>query len=162
MSHTDAFALKNSGLNEFLFAEVGTELNGSPLTVLSVLARLGQDPWAVAAKWVKLPKAITIDSLASSISQMPLCPKALVEAPATATRLVLLLPSQIQSPQNGQKPTAVIPNTVSKWLPKVLLVVLALALAFSLLRPAPRPDAVNSLMQPLSDHPGGHPGAPTN
>ncbi len=40
MSHPDTFALKNSGLNEFLFAEIGTELNGSPLTILSVLARL--------------------------------------------------------------------------------------------------------------------------
>ena len=38
MTTSDAFALKNSGLNAFLFAEVGTELNGSPLTILSVLA----------------------------------------------------------------------------------------------------------------------------
>ena len=50
MSHPDAFALKNSGLNEFLFAEVGIELNGSPLTILSILARLGQDPWVEAAE----------------------------------------------------------------------------------------------------------------
>ncbi len=53
MTSTDAFALKNSDLNTFLFADVGTELNGSALTILSVLARLGEDPWAEAARWAK-------------------------------------------------------------------------------------------------------------
>src|ERR1700735_4323337 len=81
MSSPDAFALKNSGLNAFLFAEVGTELNGSQLTILSILARLGQDPWAEAARWAQLPKAAMIDCLVHSITQMPLCPQALVEAP---------------------------------------------------------------------------------
>ena len=94
MSYSDAFALKNSGLNAFLFAEVGTELNGSQLTVLSILARLGQDPWAEAARWAQLPKAAMIDCLVHSIAQMPLCPQALVEARVTASRLALLLPSQ--------------------------------------------------------------------
>jgi hypothetical protein len=45
----DVFAMKNSGLEPFLYAEVGTELNGSTLTVLSVFARLGEDPWGEAA-----------------------------------------------------------------------------------------------------------------
>ncbi|MGO9999451.1 MAG: hypothetical protein ACLPKW_17150 [Acetobacteraceae bacterium] len=94
MSSPDAFALKNSGLNAFLFAEVGTELNGSQLTILSILARLGQDPWAEAARWAQLPKAAMIDCLVHSIAQMPLCPQAFVEARATASRLVLLLPTQ--------------------------------------------------------------------
>ena len=95
MATSDAFALQRSGLNAFLFAEVGTELNGSPLTILSVLARLGQDPWAEAAKWTKLPKSTTIDRLAQSIAQMPLPSQAIDEARSTASRLVLLLPSQV-------------------------------------------------------------------
>src|ERR1700733_9062580 len=97
MSHSDAFALKNSGLNEFLFAEVGSEMNGSQLTILSVLARLGKDPWAEGARLARLPMSSTIDDLASSISQMPLCPQALIDAQTTAARLILLLPSQAQS-----------------------------------------------------------------
>ena len=44
MAQSDVFALNNSGLEPFLFAEVGDELNGLGLTVLSVLARLGHDP----------------------------------------------------------------------------------------------------------------------
>lgn len=153
MSPTDAFALKKSGLNPFLFAEVGVELNGSPLTVLSVLARLGQDPWTVAAKWVKSPKTASIDALTSSISQMPLCPQALLEARATASRLVLLLPSPIQWPLHGQRPNGVFPKTRSKWLFVAVFAVLALGIAFSLSRPTPRADAVGSLIEPLNDHP---------
>jgi len=93
MPHSDAFALKNSGLNTFLFAEVGTELNGSQLTILSILARLGRDPWVEAARWAEMPKTAMIDCLTYSIAQMPLCPQALVEARVTASRLVLLLPA---------------------------------------------------------------------
>ncbi len=58
MAKADVFALKNSGLEAFLLAEVGTEWNGSGLTVLSLLARLGKDPWAEAATWSKLPRAL--------------------------------------------------------------------------------------------------------
>jgi hypothetical protein len=92
MSQNDAFALKNSGLNEFLFAELGTDLNGGRLTVLSTLARLGKDPWAQAAEWARMPIADTIDGLTQSILRMPLCADSLAEARATAGRLVVLLP----------------------------------------------------------------------
>jgi hypothetical protein len=33
------------------------------LTVLSLLARLGEDPWSVLKRWVALPKAKIIDEL---------------------------------------------------------------------------------------------------
>jgi hypothetical protein len=101
MSHADAFALKNSGFNDFLFAEVGNEVNGSPLTILSVLARLGKDPWTEAARLARLPKSSNIEDLANSISKMPLCPQALLDARGTAARLILLLPSQVQSISGG-------------------------------------------------------------
>jgi cell wall assembly regulator SMI1 len=50
VSQSDPFALKNSGLNDILFAEIGSGVNGSPLTILSMLARLGEDPWTEAAR----------------------------------------------------------------------------------------------------------------
>ena len=80
MANSDAFALKKSGLNDFLFAEVGSERNGAQLTILSVLARLGKDPWAEAARLARLPKSSVIDDLANSISQMPLSSQALMDA----------------------------------------------------------------------------------
>jgi hypothetical protein len=49
MSRPDVFALQNSSLNSFVFADIGTELNGSNLTILSALSRLGKDPWVEAA-----------------------------------------------------------------------------------------------------------------
>jgi hypothetical protein len=54
VSRPDHVALQNSDLNPFLYADVGTELNGSTLTMLSVLARLGKDPWVEAARCAAL------------------------------------------------------------------------------------------------------------
>ena len=42
MPSSDAFALRRSGLNEFLFAPVGTEANGMTLSLVSGFARLGR------------------------------------------------------------------------------------------------------------------------
>ena len=98
MTSTDAFALKDSSLNVFLYADVGIEANGSALTILSILARLGQDPWAEAARWTTLPKAAAIDCLARCIAKMPLDQRALAQTNETASRLFLLLPVQVQNP----------------------------------------------------------------
>jgi hypothetical protein len=145
MPQSDAFAFKNSGLNDFLLAEVGTELNGSPLTILSILARLGQDPWAEAARWARLPKATTVDHLARSISQMPLCPQALLDARATATRLILLLPSQMQRPMSGHAAAATRTERMPKWLPIVLIAGLVFAAGLTLTRLMPSGDAAPAL-----------------
>ena len=71
MASSDAFALRQSGLNEFLFAPVGTEANGMTLSLVSVFARLGNDPWLEAGKLARLPKSEAIESLARLIAGMP-------------------------------------------------------------------------------------------
>jgi hypothetical protein len=135
MSKSDAFALANSGFNAFLFARVGTEINGSELTVLSVLARLGQDPWDQAAQWIKLSKAEIIDRLTASITQMPLSPQALRDARQTATRLILLLPAQ------GARLTQLQPATTGVsampgWMPMALFAgMVAFAIATAVMMP---------------------------
>ena len=90
----DVLALKNSGLDDFLYADIGAEQNGLPLTVLSMLARLGRDPWAEAAGWAGLPKATAIDDLSQIIAQIPLAPAARAVSHDTAARLVQLLPGR--------------------------------------------------------------------
>jgi hypothetical protein len=116
MPQNDVFELRNSSFNAFLFAEVGTEQNGSPLTILSTLARLGKDPWAQAAEWARMPNAATTECLTQSIMQMPLCKPALVEAHATAGRLVMLLPRQ--SGTTGQTGSRTIVDVkLPAWLP---------------------------------------------
>lgn len=133
MGTSDAFALQKSGLNAFLFAEVGTELNGSPLTILSVLARLGQDPWSEAAKWAKLPRSTIVDRLTQSISQMPLSPQALGEARNTASRLILLLPTQVSRPASEAPAVSLAAKLpVPKWaLVAICAAAVALGLSFN-------------------------------
>jgi hypothetical protein len=121
VTSTDAFALKNSNLNAFLFADVGTELNGSTLTILSVLARLGLDPWTEAARWAKMPRAAAIDCLAQGIGKMPLSPPALAEKFATASSLVKLLPEQTQAVGQGGSSSGGRTLTALEWVPMVLL-----------------------------------------
>jgi hypothetical protein len=93
MANPNVFALRDSDLNPFLFSRVGTELNGSELTILSILARLGEDPWSEAGRLSKLPKVAATDWLTDRIGRMPLITRDLGEAAATAARLVLLLPT---------------------------------------------------------------------
>ncbi len=102
MPNTDVFALDRSGFNGFLFAAIGTETGGSSLTVLSALARLGDDPWAKAALWAGMSKPAASEALAACIATMPLTPDDLLAAPSTAARLVLLLsPSAPPAPRSG-------------------------------------------------------------
>jgi len=133
MSRADVFALKNTGLNLFLFADVGTVNNGSMLTVLSVLARLGQDPWAQAAQWMRLPKAEIIDRLANSIAQMPLPPQALRDAHQTAARLIQLLPTRTSEP-NQESAAPLVSWAFPRWALAVgVAIMLALAIGGTVL-----------------------------
>ncbi len=120
MTSTDAFALKSSDLNAFLFAHVGTELNGSSLTILSVLARLGKDPWAEAARWANMPKAAAVDCLAQSMGKMPLGPQALAETFTTASSLIQLLPVHARNVRQGVNEAGKAPMA-REWVPMALL-----------------------------------------
>jgi hypothetical protein len=130
MSSSDAFALRRSGLDEFLFAPVGTEPSGLTLSLLSVFARRGDDPWKEAGKLVGLPKGDAIESVALTIVQMPRSVWPLLDATAIATRLVALLPTRL----GGAQPTpsinhrTLIAQRVGIGL---LVVVLGFALAFT-------------------------------
>jgi hypothetical protein len=94
MPSSDAFALRRSGLNEFLFASVGIEANGMTLSLISVFARLGNDPWLEAGRLAKLPKSEATETLARIIAGMPTSVWPLQAATAIATRLIALLPTQ--------------------------------------------------------------------
>ena len=53
----DVTALQRSDLNQFLFADVGMEANGMTLSVMSMLARQGSDPWGEAGRLAELTRA---------------------------------------------------------------------------------------------------------
>lgn len=86
------YALGNSVYNEFLFAAVGEEKTGQPLTVLSALARLGFDPWVEAARLAALPREAAARAFAVSIAMLPEGDWKASDSDAIATRLVTALP----------------------------------------------------------------------
>jgi hypothetical protein len=91
-------------LNEFLFAPVGTEANGMTLSLVSVFARQGNDPWLEAGRLARLPTSEATESLARVIASMPTSIWPLPTAAVIAARLVTLLPKQ--SRQSGQDRSA--------------------------------------------------------
>jgi hypothetical protein len=90
----DVTTLQRSDLNRFLFADIGTEANGTTLSVLSVFARRGSDPWTEAGRLAGLSKAEATDSLAQMIASMPNSLWALPDAVAIAVRLIGMLPAR--------------------------------------------------------------------
>ena len=126
MPSSDAFALGRSGLNEFLFAPVGTEANGMTLSVVSVFARLGNDPWVEASRLARLPKPEAIECLARIIASMPTSTWPLQAAEAIAARLIVLLPAQPRDP--GQKQSAPAYQAKAGRVLRIGLVLLSVAL----------------------------------
>jgi len=128
MASTDAFALRRSGLNEFLFAAVGTEANGMTLSVVSLLARQGSDPWQEAGRLAGLPKAEATESLSRIIASLPTSVWSQQSATTIAARLIALLPKQAEN--LGQSPSASAYGEKAGRIVRIGLLVLA-AVAFA-------------------------------
>jgi hypothetical protein len=79
-------------LDNFLFAAVGTELNGVPLSMVSALTRLGLDPWNEAGRLASLSKREAVEQLARLIAELPDARRPLAEARKLAGALVEELP----------------------------------------------------------------------
>ena len=88
------YSLVHSRYNAFLFAAVGEEKSGLPLTVLSALARLGFDPWEEAARLAGLPKEAATAALTTAIARLPEGDWSASDARAIATRLLDWLPGR--------------------------------------------------------------------
>jgi hypothetical protein len=139
---SDAFALRRSGLNEFLFAAVGTEANGMTLSLISVFARLGNDPWLEAGRLARLPKAEATESLARIITSMPSSVWPLQAATAIAARLIALLPTQSGESRRSPSMSAVGAKAGRFLIIGIILMNIACVIAFEagVFTPAPKPD----------------------
>jgi hypothetical protein len=118
-----------------LFADIGTEANGTTLSVLSVFARLGTDPWTEANRLATLSKRDATDHLAHLIASMPTSLWALPEAVVIAVRLIGLLPARPAIRVVG-RPTAIIGQAARKWpLDRIALIAasVGLVVAFAIL-----------------------------
>jgi hypothetical protein len=90
MTSIPIVSVLGSEFDDFLFAPIGEDKNGTPLSVFSALARLEIDPWEEGAKLAHLPEEAAIQSMASLIVELPNGPP--MHPPTTATRLIALLP----------------------------------------------------------------------
>ncbi|MGO4123360.1 hypothetical protein AB4Z01_03130 [Inquilinus sp. YAF38] len=139
MPDTDVFRLRKSNLNTFLFADVGAESNGMPLSVVSMLGRLGGDPWATANRLAGQPRDAAVLELAEIITGTARAERSNDEIMAIATRLASLLPGTGSTSSRAAR--AASPGTPSsapgRWSGGALaMVLLVLATAVLLLRMA--------------------------
>lgn len=81
-----------SEFERFLYAPIGQDNNGMPLSVLSALARQDVDPWDEAARLALLPEEKAVTQLVSLLGAFPHAPLACPDPASTATRLITLLP----------------------------------------------------------------------
>ena len=81
--------------DDFLFARIDEGSNATPLSVLSMLARLDIDPWEEAAKLARLPRAAAAGRLVDFIAATPGAPSAYLNAKTVSDRLLNLLPSPV-------------------------------------------------------------------
>ena len=84
-------------LDRFLFAAVGEEIDGIPLSTISALTRLGLDPWQEASRLSLLPRREAVEQVARLIADIPGIFRPLGEAREIADRLVGLLPKHDDS-----------------------------------------------------------------
>jgi hypothetical protein len=94
MSPHTAVLVHHPELDDFLFAAIGEERNGMSLTMVSVLGRLGLDPWLEAGRLSEMSKSVAAQMVAPMIARQPEGLWASVEAQAIANRLVKLLPQR--------------------------------------------------------------------
>ena len=107
MALSARFSLLHSDLNDFLFASVGDEQNGMPLSVISALTRLGLEPWEEAARLAALPKALAVEALAPMIARLSLTWGQRSDNLAIAQQVVGLLPTRGQVAEPGRERTGV-------------------------------------------------------
>ena len=149
----DAFALGRSNLNGFLFADIGVEGSGMPLSVISALARQGLDPWLEAGRLAKLPRTVAADGLARLIAALPASLWPMPDATLIAARLVTLLPGQ--DGLDGASQTRCAGGEARQfgpWLIAAVVLGAALAVGSAYLAPAPAGPVVPLATQPAPAH----------
>lgn len=92
MAHLPDTDSPRSELDGFLYADVGQEPNGMPLTVLSLLARSGVDPWDEARRLCTLPDATAISCMTDRIRSSSARFRNRSDLRPLAARLVTRLP----------------------------------------------------------------------
>jgi hypothetical protein len=78
---------------DFLFADIGTQPNGLPLTVLTLFARAGVDPWSEAEQLSQMSSVAAVSYMISEINRAPALYRSNVDVTQLAKGLVARLPA---------------------------------------------------------------------
>jgi hypothetical protein len=104
-------ATLRTDFDAFLFAPIGEDASGMPLTLLSVLARLGIDPWEEAADLAHLALEPALQRLTSRLEAAPGSrPATAADTVNIATRLIALLhrpAPQPMAPSSAMPPSLI-------------------------------------------------------
>ena len=122
-----AYAPVHPEMDPFLFASVGEEIAGIPLSVLSALAQLDLDPRNEAARLSNLTREAAASQLGRLFARLPDRPWTSSEIRRIASTLVELLPTA----QNGGEKNNPITSGKTSPIASGHVIYLALALALS-------------------------------
>src|SRR5713101_7861099 len=106
-----AYAPMLPEFDTFLFASVGEEVDGVPLSVLSALSRLGLDPRDEAARLALLTKEAAADQLTRMIARLSNARWSQSEARRIASGLIERLPRAITADKDDRAARSTRPTT---------------------------------------------------
>ena len=104
MTRPASVSALGSEFDGFLYAPIGEDRNGMPLSVLSALARQDFDPWEEAANLTRLSADAATRKLVCVITALPDGPSARADPGTIAARLLLLLPRRTAFDINSRHP----------------------------------------------------------
>lgn len=128
MPEVEVLNPQGSDFDRFLYASVGEDRDGSTVTVVSVLARLGFDPWKEAAALTVLGREAACSKLAEELSGFKDVPSLALDYAAVAERLSLLLPERLSrrpSKLAGAPPSKGLPISIG-WIVAILFALFVL------------------------------------
>jgi hypothetical protein len=104
--------------DDFLFAPVGEDRNGLPLSIISLLGRLDLDPWLEAASLAGQPAEAAVQRLSALLAALPVRSLKQADPGAIAARLIALLPRRTDA--KARAAVAAV-NVTATTLPRVVM-----------------------------------------
>lgn len=101
------------------------------LSVLSALARLDLDPWQEAAKLARMSRDKAVWRMTALIETLPGNPSTHINSKAIATRLIALLPQQIDINVGAPGTTSITGKSANLRVILTLIILNAIFMAFS-------------------------------
>lgn len=107
--------------DDFLFAPVGEDRNGLPLSIVSLLGRMDLDPWLEAASLADQPAEAAVQRLAALLAALPVPSLKRADPGAMAARLIALLPRRSDLKARSPVPSV---NVRRAAFPRVVMTVI--------------------------------------